>query len=218
MTKSCPDTENDDFVRQKCTGTLAEVFSDLLWVTDTKTNRIYNNRFCAQCHGVRKYKQWNLETSCMSFLTNANHSQNLRSFPDFCSLFVSPPNRKAFENMCIAPDISTCNETGLWKAKNSATEKLCETHPLMFVEPIWNTVRVYRNVFCFKCNSPPGKPIQDICPYHAFGTGKTIGSFTAILNIFEADNTLTKKRRCAVEEVEDPLKVTIYFHTCKQSF
>ena len=211
VTKRCPDTINDESVKGKCDGTLADVFSDLVWVTDTNTNKVYNNRFCAQCHGVRKYKQWNLETSCLHFLTNANYSQKLSSFPEKCSLTITPPNRKAYQNLCISPDISTCNETGLWETDDTVTEELCESHPLLFIEELSGriTTRVYRNAFCFKCNSPPGTVIQDTCPYHDFGEVKTIASFTTILNIFEEDTSLLKTRRCAADEVEDPLKVIL---------
>ena len=207
---TCPVTEEDEILKQKCKGTLAETFADLIWVTDTKTNKIYNNKFCAECHGVRTYKQWNLKTSCTLFLFNENYSQNIQSFPDSCSLSVSAPNKKASENLCISPDISSCNETGLWHTKDSVTEKLCKVRPLLFLEETGTTVTVYRNIFCFKCNVPPESRIKDIC--FSDGNRRTSSSFLAILNIFEADIS-QKKRRCGVDEVEDPLKAIWFFYT-----
>ena len=113
MTEICPDTVHDAILKQKCAGTEAETFADLIWVSDSKTNKIYTNKFCAESHGIRKYKRWGLTTSCVEFVLNNNHTQNIRSFPDSCSLSVTPPNRKAYEKQCLTPDISTCNVTGL---------------------------------------------------------------------------------------------------------
>ena len=206
--ESCPGRENDDILKQKCTGTLAETFTDLTWVSDMKTNKIYNNKFCAECNGVRKYKNWGLSTSCLSILWIQNYSQNVGSFPDVCSLVVTPPNRKAYENQCLTPDISTCNETGLWRTKDSVIESLCTNHPMMFVKEHFSTAHIYRNVFCSLCNSSPGAPEEDICENKEKGQRSGPSAFTAILNIFEADDNLETKNKCNVDEVEDPLRVT----------
>ena len=131
MKETCPDNVLDAVLKQKCAGTVTESFADLIWVSDSKTNNIYNNRFCAECHGITKYKQWDLTTSCAEFVLTDNHTQNIRSYPDSCSLSVIPPNRKAYENRCITADISSCNETGLWPTTDSFTESLCESHPIL---------------------------------------------------------------------------------------
>ena len=207
VTETCPETVQDDFVMKKCTGIVAETITDLIWVSDPHTNRIYRNRFCAECHGIRQYQAWQISTNCFILLLMGNYTQNIRAYPS-CRLSVIPPNRKAYDNQCLVPDISTCNETGLWQTKDSITETLCNSHSLMFVEQFLFGSWVYRNVFCFKCNSHPGTPVGDICDSFEANDGtRTDTSFTAILNIFEADDKLPEERRCEMDEVEDPLKV-----------
>ena len=207
VTETCPETVEDDFVKEKCTGIVTETLTDLLWVSDPDTNRIYRNKFCAECHGIRKYQEWQISTNCLNLLLMENYTQNIRAYPD-CRLSVIPPNTKAYDNQCLVPDISTCNETGLWQTKDSTTESLCNSHSLMFVKQFLLRSIVYRNVFCFKCNSPAGTTVEDICDSSEVGGKRTFDSFTAILNIFEADDTLLEERRCGMDEVEDPLKVT----------
>ena len=210
--ESCPGTEIGGILEQKCAGAVAVTFNDLIWVSDTKTNKIYNNRFCAECNGVRKYKKWGLSTTCRSdLLWIQNFSENVGSFPDSCSLVVIPPNRKAYENQCLTPDISTCNETGLWQTKDSVIESLCKNHQMMFVKEHLSMVHIYRNMFCSLCNSSPGAPEEDICGNEAKGQKSGHSSFTAILNIFEADDNLETKNKCNVDEVEDPLRVTDFY-------
>ena len=208
VTEICPDTVHDVALKQKCAGTEAETFADLIWVSDLETNKIYTNKFCAECHGIRKYKRWDISTSCVEFVLNNNHTQNIRSYPDSCSLSVTPPNRKAYKNQCLTPDISTCNVTGLWQTEDNVTESLCESHPLMFVKDTVATKIVFRNVFCFKCNSPPEELMEDICAISDVDGTRTFASFTTVLDIYEADEDLIKKRRCEMDEVEDPFKVS----------
>ena len=208
MTETCPETVQDDFVKDKCTGIVAETLTDLIWVSDPDTNRIYRNRFCAECHGIRQYQEWQISTNCFNLLLMGNYTQKIRAYPG-CSLSVIPPNRKAYDKQCLLPDISTCNETGLWQTKDSLTETLCNSHPLMFVKQFLLRSWVYRNVFCFKCNSPPGTPVEDICDSSEANDGaRTYTSFTAILNIYDGDDKLSEERQCGRDEVEDPLKVT----------
>ena len=159
VTETCPETMEDDFVKEKCTGIVAETLTDLLWVSDPDTNRIYRNKFCTKCHGIRKYQEWQISTNCLKLLLMENYTQNIRAYPG-CRLSVITPNRNVFDNQCLVPDISTCNETGLWQTKDNITETLCNSHSLMFVKQYMLHSRVYRNVFCFKCNSPQEHPLR----------------------------------------------------------
>ena len=205
--ETCPETGNDGIVKEKCAGTMAETLTDLIWVSDTKTNKIYNNRFCAECNGVRNYRQWNLATDCFDIMIKENYSLNISSYSEEC-LSVKPPNRKANENTCLSPTISTCNKTGLWDVEDSVTETLCRSHPLLFVEEARGAIEnIYHNIFCFKLNKPQVITVEDVCSSDEILGRWTVSSFTAILDIFGTKDNLVKKRRCAMDEVEDPLKV-----------
>ena len=207
VTETCPGTTNDGYLRRKCSG-IAETFTDLTWVSDAKTNTIYNNRYCAECNGVRKYKSWGLSTTCQSLLDAPVYSQNVSSFPTTCTLTVIPPNRKAYDNQCLVPDISTCSETGFWQSKDTFMKSLCESHPLLFVREDLDRAIIYRNVFCYQCNSPPNANAQGICVKDENRGQKSVPSaFTVLFNIFEADEELEMEHQCEIDEVEDPLKV-----------
>ena len=211
VTETCPEALTDAALEQKCAESVAETLVDLIWVSDPNTNRIYANKWCAECHGIRKYKQWRLSTTCAEIIFIENYSENIRSVLDSCELDVIPPNRKAKESLCLSPDFSTCNETGLWKVKDSLTETLCNSHSMLFVKHYLVTSKVYRNVFCFMCNIDQQSQwgtVKDICD-DSIGDGpRTTVSFMVILNTVEEDDTLPKTRRCQYDEVEDPLKVS----------
>ena len=207
VTETCPDSESDELLKKKCNGTAAETLADIIWVSDTTTSKIYKNRFCAECNGVQNHKPWDLVTDCFDLVVEENYSLKISSYPEQC-LFVTPPNKRASENVCIAPDISTCNQTGLWDVNDDVTETLCHSNPLLFVEEARGFIaNIYRNIFCYKCNKPQGKQTEGKCePEDKFVRWDLI-SFTALVDVFETKATIEKKRRCAVDEVEDPLKV-----------
>ena len=209
VTESCPESVNAELLKKKCNGTAAETVVDLTWVSDMNTNKIYRNRHCAECHGVQNYTSWDLLTDCFDLMVKKNYSLNINSFPVNC-LYTSPPNEKAFENECLLPDITTCNQTGLWDVKDDVTETLCQSLPMLFVvEERGYTANVYRNQFCFKCNKPQGAIIEDKCmPDIQWNTGIwNMESFTGVLDIAEGYNKEHKKMPCAMDEVEEPLKV-----------
>ena len=206
VTESCPKSVNDELLRKKCNGTAAETVVDLTWVSDMNTNKIYRNRYCAECHGVQNYTHWDLLTDCFDLMVKENYSLDISSFPETC-LYVTPHTERALENECLLPDISTCNQTGLWDVKDDLTETLCESLQMLFVEERMGYIaNVYRNIFCFKCNKPQGAIIEDKCIFDIFYHWN-MGSFTGILDIADGKQTEHKKMSCAMDEVEDPLKV-----------
>ena len=110
MTETCPDSERDELLKKKCNEAAAETFADIIWVSDTITSKIYKDRFCAECNGVQNHKSWDLVTDCFDLAVKERYSLNINSYSEQC-LFVTPLNKRASENVCVAPAISTCNTT-----------------------------------------------------------------------------------------------------------
>lgn len=90
MITTGPTTEtNIDFV-QRCAVISQERYEDFVWVSDTATNKIYNNKFCAECNGVKKYKDWYLTTDCPEIMEGDYSFKDMNIVPARCSLSVVP--------------------------------------------------------------------------------------------------------------------------------
>ena len=63
-------------LEKKRNGTVAETFADIIWVSDTITNKFYMNRFCAEGKSVENYKQWDLVTGCFDLVVDKYYSMN----------------------------------------------------------------------------------------------------------------------------------------------
>ena len=57
MTELCPDTVQDAVLKQKCAGTEAETFADFIWMSSSKTIKIYTNKFCAEVRTMESHRK-----------------------------------------------------------------------------------------------------------------------------------------------------------------
>ena len=212
VTKQCPETETNVTTALKCTGRLQTTLDDVIWVTDVRTNRIYYNRYCADCHGITNYKEWDLGTNCYAAFQDDPHTTDLTTLPDSCALTIKPTNTKdAAENLCVLPDIKQCNSSGLWQKYESDIERLCESqsHNQYFVEDNLFWVQTFKNVFCYVCNKPSGTEVRHVCRSPEFGGKGLMSSFTVILETgyWKSTSPSTQRKLCRIDEVKDPLQV-----------
>ena len=136
-----------------CSGSNISEFQDLIWVTDTKSGHIYHNQYCAACNGVTEIVYWNLITDCeymfdaLSVLYNKN-----------CAMIMKAPtemNSTLGKYECEIPEISRCNESGLWVSFNESINAACESISITFITQIVASGQVdtvYQNVYCYLCN------------------------------------------------------------------
>ena len=128
-------------------------------VTDSLTNVVYSNIFCAECNNVTidvNIWSWTFKFKCDDVLDL--HEGNLRSqmHTKNCSInFITPvdlPN----PSYCIRVPyrISKCNETGLWPVYDEKIDLACNA----FVDPFNLT---YKNYFCYICNIDVPQPESD---------------------------------------------------------
>ena len=211
--KSCPTEESS--LAKKCSGELNTALEDTIWVTDIHTKKIYGNKHCALCHRVVDYSPWQLATDCMEAINGRNSPYEVvKGFINECSLTVEPPSTEDHtDNICLAPDITTCNVTGKWKIYDKSMETACNSFQQIYILRQISRTVIYRNIFCFLCNSQYPL-ISDVClPY----TGRTASvRFMGLLdfNKIERKTEVGEKadRVCAVDEIEDPFQVlTIHF-------
>ena len=207
--KSCPLDQSP--LAKKCSGEVKTSLEDSIWVTDRQTNKIYGNKHCAECHGVTDYDQWHLVTDCTEAMNGTDSPDEVvQAFMDQCSLTVKPQNAKDHtDNICIIPDITACNVTGLWKVYDKTIETGCNSFQQTYIygENVFKTA-LYRNVYCFLCNSPH-QLIYDIChPLNDRGRTDTQG-FIGLIDFIRIGGQSEDKTStdCAVDEIKDPFQV-----------
>ena len=216
--KDCPDTL--DATAIKCRGELKSSLDDIIWVTDKHTNTIFNNKYCAICHGVEDYSPWDIETNCLEVI-DGQHSLSsvVTQIIDKCSLTVVPPkNENHINNICLMPEISQCNMTGEWEIYNQSLEQACNSFKQIYVHESKDRSRkvVYGNVFCFLCNSPNERVANRLCSSQS-NKQLTVIQFvhTGILNFRDIETATTARAYggqghdpvCGSDEISDPFQV-----------
>ena len=212
---SCPDLETDVMTVMKCSGKSQETLDDITWVTGTENGKIYKNKFCAECNGVRSFINWDLVSNCHD-ITNAEKLKSGAIIPKGCRLFVNPPDsmKDMSTNLCILPSISQCNMTGKWDKYDNYIEEACEAFESPFLKKYLLTSSVYRNVFCYLCNQQKWDEKEDVCEPLTTYYSKKLGSgeFIVLLNQKAIREMFAEKleERCNLDEVYEPIQVVLY--------
>ena len=212
--KTCPGKESNKTNVMKCTGELQTSFEDYIWVTSLEDRKIYNNKFCAECHGIQNYTYWNLRTDCYELIDGTYAFSNDKTVPSGCRLFAVPPVEiDTSTSLCIIPTTSTCNITGQWQVYDRATEEACKAFESHFLDNSFFVTDVYRNVFCYMCNKVTGITKENICHnLLTHSTSRTEGNSLSVLldkTIYEkATDENVEERKCDQDEIHDPIQVT----------
>ena len=214
ITKSCP--SRDDPLEEKCSGRRQPSIEDFIWVTDSRTHRIYNNKYCARCHGVNAYAPWLISTDCMEVLNGQSSPiDTINHIITNCSLFVAPTSIKDHKSRCFVPKITQCNMTGKAETYNQALESACNSFSQPYVEASFNRAPIYKNVYCFLCNRQHEQIVPDICMSDDTAVRAVHAGFAGIID-FTAIETMEKVvaqgpqgpgRACAIDEIGDPYQV-----------
>ena len=209
----CP-TLNDTLT-EKCSGNHQSSLNDFMWVTDVHTNKIYNNKYCAACHGVVNFTQWHVATDC---LVSMDGQTSLIDALDYvintCTLFNVPLNNGEEQiNRCFVPDFSFCNETGKWQINDPALESACRSFEQLYHHEENSFNYFFRNVYCFLCNSEPhDHEFNGICDAKISSFPKTLG-FTAILDYTAVEKAIATRADgapvCPSDEIGDPFQVLV---------
>ena len=163
----CPESEQNISIINKCTLSDIDHISDYRWVSDYVTGNIYQNKFCAACHGRVGLTEWQLETSCKNVLfSNFSHLNSLL-LSDECDIINREPGTE-INNMyrrCAIPFYTRCNQTGLWTKYDPDIKWACDIHNSEFFEYNNREVIVYKNAFCYACNVPGIENAPTTCLY-----------------------------------------------------
>ena len=212
--QSCPTL--NDALAEKCSGNIQSSLEDFIWMTDERTNKIYNNRYCAECHGVVNYTYWQLATDCTDPMNGQTSSADaINRIIDSCSLVVLPPkSTDVSTNQCLVPTYTTCNVTGRWRTYDQALETACNQFSQIYILENRYMQVYYRNIYCFLCNVKPHEQlVRDVCTSYTNeeDVRTDLQGFTAIL-----DFTTIKRQKaaltdsvCASDEIKDPFQVCV---------
>lgn len=113
----------------------------------------YKNLYCAVCNDVKTNEMlyWSPKLDCYTydFDFSATPLEQIleEQSSGNCILYFTPPanvNKSSFQK--CGEVIGECNATGLWKVYDPLIEAACQSFESHFQN-------IYRNVFCFLCNT-----------------------------------------------------------------
>ena len=157
---TCPSSEVNETLVQKCSGKSKEALADYVWVSDKKTGRIYQNRYCAICHRVNEYTSWLIRTRCPVVMKEQDIPV-AKLLTGECDIINEVPKSEEIGSetfSCHNDSYSECNITELWASHDESIERACKEiqWPFFDVNPQAGLSQAYRNVFCYICNQPDG--------------------------------------------------------------
>ena len=208
-----------DKLAQKCRGELLSTFDDLIWVTDRRTNVIFNNKYCAICHSVEHYNPWTMETNCMKAMNGQTSLKEVvRQVLDECSVTVVPPkNEDHMDKVCMIPEITHCNKTGEWEAYDQALETACSSFTQIYIDENrdGSSRVVYGNIYCYLCNSQNDRMVRKLCTLGTKLLSVDLPEFKGVLEFREIERIMETGAHhesergpvCTLDAIKDPFQV-----------
>ena len=206
---SCPSSEDISNLNSKCIRENRTSLEDFVWVSDN-TGKIYQNTYCAECHGVKESIPWQIETTCYDIM-RANFG-NLREIllSEKCNIINIPPEylkTVTDKYTCLNPKkhlYSSCNETGLMDSFDPAVEIACKQSTWPFILDPY----LAKNVFCAMCNYDiPTSSSDKFCTYFDI-RGHDSGFISLIDHTSVSVDTLKETNNCGFDELFDEFMVS----------
>ena len=221
----CPDTEENEELARNCSSTNLTSLQKSAWVSERQTGKIYQNQFCATCHGVDPniYVYWGVASDCPEAF-NKDNTVDIDNILLKCpEIILEAPDEvkdTVSKYRCFPPDFSTCNETGLWNTYNESIDSACLSFSMPFFKQGGKSrkgVKVFRNVYCYMCNFNANlKSVPQDCPVveELFSKSSWGPRFSILLDTNEyLKETAGEKDACRVDEIYDPYLVrTFCYH------
>jgi hypothetical protein len=214
---ACPNFAEDPSY-QKCNQPTE--IQDYVMVTETRTGRVYRNKHCAECNGIRNYVSLNLRIVCKDMLSMAKLStqrQREKYVMENCSLMVHLKTKIKGMSHCVpkSETITTCNITGKWDFYNKELDEGCKANNIDRNTIFMNFPggNYYANVYCYLCNvnSLFHKEV-DTCEISNERKDDKSGiiSLFVILdaNLWTEETVANEGGRCQLTQIWDPYMVS----------
>ena len=210
---SCLGSENNETLIKLCTEDDKTTIEKYTWVSEKSSGRIFQNRYCALCNNVTDFVEWQIRTRYWPTLFS-NISQLLKSiFSDHSVLTTEVPViqlKLAEMYRCLIPQVSKCNESGLWRHFDETIVRACEMYESPIFIPDHIRIYTYKNIYCYICNVEFVRIDNTVCANWEIES-KDIGhDFSALIDFrrFQQDHEETNNAVCHVEEVYDMFMVS----------
>ena len=212
VVKKCTDRVKNKTLVAKCETISFRSIEDYMWVSDPVSNQIFNNIWCAECHGIKDTVEWRLGTQCKDVLNGDFNFSDETSLKRCNSIMIPPKRINVGMNICNKADISVCNQTGEWQNFNKSVDEACSALVQPFIVERVHRPTVYKNVFCAMCNEKSSEQswLENVCkPRNTVSRG--IHSIYVGLINWRFYSSNNKKNKCALNEVKDEFLVCILF-------
>ena len=205
----CPTTEVNQTLSAKCKGGEKAAFMDYVWVSDKVSGKIYQNRYCAQCHGVTNFVEWKLRAKCALWLLTgyiSDYRDTVLS-TDLCRLSNEAPATEhavTDKYRCFETTVESCPKT----QSMNENHKMCENgFTYKFVQPAFPDV--YNNMFCYVCfEEKEAGEILSVCPRTRDVSRSNFKQFSVLVNWnHKEDQKQMIDSQCDIDEVFDKYKV-----------
>ena len=215
ITDNCPASEQDKIIQHKCLGADKTTLDDYVWVSDAATGRIYQNYHCAQCHGIKTWKNWNIRTLCSRITDDSFQNLTETLFSEECNIINEVSEelaREAEEYRCYKPTITVCNQTGQWQLYDAAVDEACKrnTVPFFQIDEKLLKMVIYNNLFCYVCNTDAIDNADMVCPSIKGDNRISPTSFSALIDFMEGqEDTKMAASACEINQIYDKYAVRI---------
>ena len=216
ITGSCPARETDQDIQHGCLGTNRTTLDDYVWVFDAATGKIFQNRHCAECHGIKAWEPFNISAHCINTVDNSFDNLTSSLLSNDCNIIneISDGHAAMTETYrCFTPAISSCNQTGQWRKYDVDIDAACQRNTVPFFQPNFNKMIIYKNIFCYVCNVELISGADLVCPIIHTDGRFTGTSFDALINYKDASQTEEKSvdSVCTVDQIYDKYMVGLHF-------
>ena len=214
---SCPSGLNNVTLLQKCQFANRTSIGDYVWVSDKLTGKIFENKYCALCHGVVDVLPWRILTTCLDLFTLPFSQADGFILSDSCEVINIEPESLSDATKkyaCQLPRYSKCNTTGFWKDYVEEFDTACNAFTSIFVQYTYLGRRTFKNMFCYFCNYVEEENV--LCPEEFLSMDRNIfKSFHVLLDLglyTESTNVNTIDGQCGIDEIMDNIMVrTVLF-------
>lgn len=213
----CPNSSLDRQYR-RCNHPLD--IEDFVAVSSKTNDRLYKNKHCALCNGVKEFIYWDLVTDCDQIRLSdfSSFEERDKYLLQHCAIAPFPPFESAsrqYRCYKLSLSVAKCNITGVWDnedilLKNACESKMASKNTLFFQRH--NHYWLFQNVYCYICNTKTPHRVSNNCyDLTMEPDAKHPGAFSlfSLLDMYKHDLP-PPHHQCLINQIWDPFEVSVF--------